>query len=283
MGLNLTQKIIKNHTKGNIVPKTGEEAAIIIDQCLTQDSTGTMAWLEFESLGLKKVKVKTAVSYIDNTNLGFKGESSEDHLFLQTIASHFGAVFSKPSNGVCHQIHYERFAKPGETLLGSDSHTPTSGALSMLAIGAGGMYVAVALAGGPFHLNMPIVVDINLKEKLNWGSSAKDIILEILKKIKVTGGKGKILEYSGPGIKTLSIPQRATICNMGAETGATTSIFPSDIITKQFLLKQKRIKDYKNLGADKNAKYDQIINIDLSKIIPLVAMPGSPDNVKTIN
>ncbi|HON57196.1 MAG TPA: aconitate hydratase, partial [bacterium] len=277
------QKIFKEHlVEGNSI-NFGEEIAIKIDHCLTQDSTGTMAWLEFEALGIDKIRCEKAVSYCDHTSLSFKGESSDDHLFLQTIASKYGAYFSKAGNGVCHQVHYERFGAPGKTMLGSDSHTPTAGGLGMMGIGVGGLDVAVALGGGAFYLRVPRVIKINLTGRLNKAVSAKDIILEVLKKLSVKGGVGCILEYSGEGVKTLSIPQRATITNMGAETGATTSLFPSDEITKDFLKKQGREKDWQPLEPDADAEYYKIIDIDLSALTPQIAMPGSPDNVKLID
>ncbi|VUT27883.1 MAG: Isopropylmalate/citramalate isomerase large subunit [Candidatus Syntrophoarchaeum sp. GoM_oil] len=278
MGRTITEKVLKAHV-GDGSYEVGGEIGLIIDQCLTQDSTGTMAWLEFEALGLSEVQAKRAVSYCDHTSLGFKGESTDDHYFLQTIASHFGAIYSKPGNGVCHQLHYERFGVPGETLLGADSHTPTCGGLGMIAIGAGGMDVAVAMGGGYFYLTVPEVLGVNLRGSLNWGSSAKDLILTILKQISVKGGLGKVLEYMGDGVKTLSIPERATITNMGAETGATTSIFPSDNVTRLFLQGQKRESDWKELVAGDGALYEDTIDLDLDKITPQVAMPGMPDNV----
>ncbi|MHC1604159.1 MAG: aconitate hydratase [Candidatus Syntropharchaeales archaeon] len=278
MGMTITGKILKAHT-GDGTCEVGREIGLIVDQCLTQDSTGTMAWLEFEALGLDEVQAKRVVSYCDHTSLGFKGESTDDHYFLQTIASHFGAIYSKPGNGVCHQLHYERFGVPGETLLGADSHTPTCGGLGMIAIGAGGMDVAVAMGGGYFYLTVPEVLGVNLTGSLNWGSSAKDLILTILKQISVKGGVGKVLEYMGDGVKMLSVPERATITNMGAETGATTSIFPSDEVTRLFLRGQKRESDWKELKADEDASYDDIIELDLNMITPQVAMPGMPDNV----
>jgi len=282
MGKSQFTKIIERHV-GDGSTEAGKEIGLIIDQCLTQDSTGTMAWLEFEALGLDRVRASTVVSYNDHTSLAFKGESSDDHIFLQTSASHFGAKYSKAGNGVCHQLHYERFGAPGQTLLGSDSHTPTGGGLGMLAIGAGGMDVAVAMGGGYFYMTVPKVFQINLTGRLKWGSSAKDVILHILRKISVKGGVGYVLEYTGPGVETLSVPERATITNMGAETGATSSLFPSDLITKQFLKRQGREEDWVELAADEDAGYDKRLDIDLSEIKPLVAMTGMPDNVKDID
>ena len=277
----LTEKILSEHVREGVLEK-GQEVGIKIDQCLTQDSTGTMAWLELESLGLDKVKAEVVVSYSDHTSLGFKGESTDDHLFLQTIASHYGAKFSKNGNGVCHQLHYERFGIPGKTLLGSDSHTPTAGGLGMLGIGAGGADVAVAMGGGLFYLSVPKVMQVVLKGKLPWGVNAKDVALEILRRISVKGGVGYFLEFSGPGVKTLSVPERATITNMCTETGATSSIFPSDAVTQKFMEMQERGKDWVELSPDKGATYDQTLEIDLSSLVPLVAMPGSPDNVKPV-
>ncbi len=282
MGYTIAEKILREHV-GDGSPERGQEIGMKVDQCLTQDSTGTMAWLEFESLGLDKVKPDTVVSYNDHTSLGFKGESTDDHFFLQSVASKFGAIYSKPGNGVCHQLHYERFGKPGVTMLGSDSHTPTAGGLGMIGIGVGGMDVAVAMAGGFFYMKVPKMMRVTLKGELNWGSSAKDVILELLRMISFKGGVGYIIEYDGPGVKTLTVPERATITNMGAETGATTSIFPSDEVTKKFLEAQGRLEDWKELKADPDAKYDKELEIDLSQIKPLVAMTGMPDNVKDID
>jgi len=242
-----------------------------------------MAWLEFESLGLKKVQAEKVVSYCDHTSLGFKGESTDDHIFLQTIASHYGAKFSKNGNGVCHQLHYERFGVPGKTLLGSDSHTPTAGGLGMLGIGAGGMDVAVAAGGGLFYLVVPKTLNVILTGKLTHGVGAKDVALEILRRISVKGGVGHFIEFTGPGVKTLSVPERATITNMCTETGATSSIFPSDEITESFLKMQKREGDWSELSPDGDALYDSTLEINLSSVKPLVAMPGMPDNVYDID
>ncbi len=277
----LTEKILAEHIVEGALDK-GHEVGIRIDHCLTQDSTGTMAWLEFESLGLDKVQAELVVSYSDHTSLGFKGESTDDHLFLQSIASHYGAKFSKNGNGVCHQVHYERFGIPAKTLLGSDSHTPTAGGLGMLGIGAGGADVAVAMGGGLFYLTVPKVMRVVLTGKLPWGVTAKDLALEILRRISVKGGVGHFIEFDGPGVKTLSVPERATITNMCTETGATSSIFPSDAVTKKFLEMQGRGADWRPLTADAGASYDQTMEIDLSSLVPLVAMPGSPDNVKPV-
>lgn len=278
----ITEKILSRHVQEGTLCK-GTEVGIRIDHCLTQDSTGTMAWLEFESLGLERVKAELVASYSDHTSLGFKGESTDDHAFLKAIASRYGAKFSKNGNGVCHQLHYERFGVPGKTLLGSDSHTPTAGGLGMLGIGAGGMDVAVAAGGGLFHLVVPKLMQIVLKGKLSWGVAAKDIALEILRRISVKGGVGYFLEFAGPGVKNLSVPQRATITNMCTETGATSSIFPSDKVTRKFLRMQGREEDWTKLVPDPGAKYDKSLKIDLSSLKPLVAMPGMPDNVYDID
>lgn len=278
MGMNLAEKIIKSHlVSGKMAP--GEDIAIKIDQTLTQDATGTMAYLQFEALGLKKVKTERSVSYVDHNMLQASFENADDHIFLQTIAAKYGIYFSRPGNGICHQVHLERFGVPGKTLLGSDSHTPTNGGLGMLAIGAGGLDVAVAMGGGPFYLKMPEVVNVYLTGKLKPFVTAKDVILEVLRRLTVKGGVGKIIEYTGPGVASLSVPERATITNMGAELGATTSIFPSDARTKEYFRVQKRLKDYVKLVPDKDAKYSQVITINLSKLEPLIAQPHSPDNV----
>ncbi len=278
MAQTLTEKILASHIREGKLER-GQDIGIRIDQCLTQDSTGTMAWLEFEALGLDRVKADLVVSYSDHTSLGFKGESTDDHVFLQTIASHYGAKFSKNGNGVCHQIHYERFGIPGKTLIGSDSHTPTGGGLGMLAIGAGGMDVAVAMGGGLFYLTVPKMMKVVLTGELPSHVGAKDAALEVLRRITVKGGVGYFLEFAGPGVETLSVPERATITNMGTETGATSSIFPSDAVTHEFLRMQGREQDWVELLADEGAVYDKTIEIDLSSLKPLVAMPGMPDNV----
>ena len=278
----MTEKILETHVvEGKL--NRGSEVGIKIDHCLTQDSTGTMAWLEFESLGMDKVKAELVVSYSDHTSLGFKGESTDDHVFLQSIASHYGAKFSKNGNGVCHQLHYERFGVPGKTLLGSDSHTPTAGGLGMLGIGAGGMDVAVAMGGGLFYLTVPKMMRVVLTGELPWGVAAKDVALEILRRISVKGGVGYFLEFTGPGVETLSVPQRATITNLCTETGATSSIFPSDAVTREFLRMQGREEAWRELAPDPDAAYDQTLEIDLSSLKPLVAMPGMPDNVYDID
>ncbi|UCE07364.1 MAG: aconitate hydratase [bacterium] len=278
MGKNLVQKILAAHlVKGEL--KTGEEIAIKIDQTLTQDATGTMAYLQFEALGIPRVKTELSVSYIDHNTLQSGFENADDHQFLQSIAAKYGIYFSRPGNGICHQVHLERFGIPGKTLLGSDSHTPTGGGIGMIAIGAGGLDVAVAMGGGPFHLPTPKVVLVKLSGSLQPWISAKDVILEVLRIMSVKGGVGKIVEYGGEGVKCLTVPQRATITNMGAELGATTSIFPSDENTLAFLKSQGRENVWKPLGPDLDANYDEVIEIDLSKLEPLIAQPHSPDNV----
>jgi aconitate hydratase len=278
MGLNLTQKILISHlVSGDL--KTGNEIALRIDQTLTQDATGTMAYLQFEAMNLPRVQTECSVSYIDHNTLQTGFENADDHAFLQTAAARFGVYFSRPGNGICHQVHLERFAKPGKTLLGSDSHTPTAGGMGMLAIGAGGLDVAVAMGGGPFYLPNPKVLRIWLTGQLAPWVSAKDIILEILRILSVKGGVGKIIEYAGPGVKTLTVPERATITNMGAELGASSSIFPSDEQTLRFLEAQGRAQDWIPLMADDDASYDEELKIDLSSLVPLVAQPHSPDSV----
>lgn len=260
----------------------GSEIGLKIDQTLTQDATGTMAYLEFEAMGIPRVKTELSVAYIDHNTLQTGFENADDHKYIQTVAKKHGLYFSRPGNGICHQLHLERFGVPGKTLIGSDSHTPTAGGLGMLAFGAGGLDVAVAMGGGAYYINMPKMVRVNLTGKLRDWVSAKDVILEVLRIMSVKGGVGKIIEYGGEGVKTLSVPERATITNMGAELGASTSIFPSDEITREFLKAQGREKDYVPLEADENAEYDEIINIDLSSLEPMVACPHSPDNVKSV-
>jgi len=282
VGRTMSEKILAEHVREGVLER-GREVGIRIDQCLTQDSTGTMAWLEFEALGLDRVRADLAVSYSDHTSLGFKGESTDDHVFLQTIASHYGAKFSKNGNGVCHQVHYERFGVPGKTLIGSDSHTPTGGGLGMLAIGAGGMDVAVAMGGGLFYLTVPKMMKVVLTGKLQPNVGAKDVALELLRRITVKGGVGYFLEFAGAGVKTLSVPERATITNMGTETGATSSIFPSDEVTREFLRMQGRETDWSALKPDEDAAYDDVVEIALDRVPPLVAMPGMPDNVFDIS
>lgn len=282
MGQNIVQKIIGSHLlSGEMVP--GQEIAIKIDQTLTQDATGTMAYLQFEAMEIPRVKTKLSVSYVDHNTLQTGFENADDHRFLQTVAAKYGIFFSRPGNGICHQVHLERFGVPGMTLLGSDSHTPTGGGLGMIAIGAGGLDVAVAMGGGPFYLNMPKTVNVKLSGRLKPWVSAKDVILELLRIMSVKGGVGKIVEYSGDGVATLSVPERATITNMGAELGATTSVFPSDEITREFLKAQKREQDWVEITADPDAVYDEIIEINLSGLVPMVAQPHSPDNVAKVS
>ena len=281
MGLNITQKILKAHlVEGEMV--AGKKIAIRIDQTLTQDATGTMAYLQFEAMGVPRVKTDLSVSYVDHNTLQTDFRNMDDHIYLQTVAAKHGIYFSRPGNGICHQVHLERFGKPGGTLLGSDSHTPTQGGIGMISIGAGGLDVALAMAGQPFYLNMPYTVGIKLTGKLRPWVSGKDIILEVLRRLTVKGGVGKVIEYYGPGVGSLSVPERATITNMGAELGATTSVFPSDAKTKAFLASQGRAKDYTELKADRGAKYDENITIDLSKLEPMIAQPHMPDNVVTV-
>ncbi len=278
MGMTLAEKIIAAHlVSGEMKP--GADIALKIDQTLTQDATGTMAYLQFEALGLQKVKTELSVSYVDHNMLQASFENADDHQYLQTVAAKYGIFFSRPGNGICHQVHLERFGVPGKTLLGSDSHTPTGGGIGMIAMGAGGLDVAVAMGGGPFWLKMPEIVNVHLKGKLKAFVSAKDIILEVLRQLTVKGGVGKIIEYSGSGVESLTVPQRATITNMGAELGATCSIFPSDKNTKEFLKWQKRGNVYQKLEADKDAKYAHVIEINLGKLEPMVAQPHSPDSV----
>ncbi len=282
MGLNLAQKIIKGHlVSGEMV--AGNEISIRIDQTLTQDSTGTMAYLQFEAIGIPRVKTKKSVAYIDHNTLQAGFENADDHKYIQTVTSKHGVYFSRPGNGICHQVQLERFGVPGMTLLGSDSHTPTGGGIGMLAIGAGGLDVAVAMGGGPYYITMPKVCKVNLTGSLKPWVSAKDIILEVLRILSVKGGVGKVIEYSGEGIKSLTVPERATITNMGAELGATTSIFPSDEVTKEFLKAQGREQDWIELKPDTDAVYEEEITIDLTKLEPLAAQPHSPDNVAKIN
>ena len=280
MGLTLTEKIIYNHTDG--IPEKGKEFYLKIDNTLTQDATGTMAYLEFMSMGIDKVKTKRSVSYVDHNTLQTGFENADDHEFLKTVADKYGIYYSKCGNGICHQVQLERFSVPTETLLGSDSHTPTSGGLCTLSIGAGGLDVALSMAGKPFKMIMPEIVNVKLKGKLRNGVTAKDIILEVLRLKTVKGGVNKVFEYSGDGIKNLTVPERATICNMGAELGATSSIFPSDEMTKDFLRREGRVEDYIELSADSDAVYDEVIEIDLSKLDALGACPSMPDNVKRI-
>ncbi len=278
MGLTIAEKIIKSHlVYGEMIP--GQEIAIKIDNTLTQDATGTMAYLQFEAIGLDKVKTKRSVSFVDHNTLQSGFENADDHAFLQSIANKHGIYFSRPGNGICHQVELERFAIPGETLLGSDSHTPTAGGLGMLAIGAGGLDVACAMAGEPFYLPMPKICNVRLSGKLQPWVSGKDVILEVLRIMSVKGGVGKIVEYSGEGVKNLSVTDRATITNMGAELGATTSIFPSDENTLAFLKAQGREADFRPLEADEDAVYSEVIDINLDQLEPMIAQPHMPDRV----
>ena len=281
MGYTIAQKIIKNHLLSGEMT-VGTDIGLKIDQTLTQDATGTMAYLEFEAIGVPRVKTEKSVAYIDHNTLQTGFENADDHRFIQTVAKKHGIWFSRPGNGICHQVHLERFGVPGKTLIGSDSHTPTGGGIGMLAMGAGGLDVAVAMGGGAYYITMPKMVRVELTGKLSPWVSAKDIILEVLRIMSVKGGVGKIIEYAGEGVKTLSVPERATITNMGAELGATTSIFPSDEITREFLKAQGREEVWTELKSDDDAVYDEEIKIDLSKLAPMAACPHSPDNVKTI-
>lgn len=281
MGFSVAQKLISSHlVKGEMVK--GQEIAIKIDQTLTQDSTGTMAYLQLEAMGIDRVKTKKSVAYIDHNMLQAGPENADDHLYIQTVAKKYGIYFSKPGNGICHQVHLERFGVPGQTLLGSDSHTPTGGGIGMLAIGAGGLDVAVAMGGGEYYITTPEIIKVTLTGKLRPWVSAKDIILELLRRLTVKGGVGRIFEYGGEGVKTLTVPQRATITNMGAELGATTSVFPSDERTLEFLKAQDREKDFIELMADLDAVYDGEVEINLSELEPLAACPHGPDNVKPV-
>ncbi len=281
MGLTLTEKILKNHVVDGEFKK-GNEIGIRIDQTLTQDATGTMAYLEFEAIGVPRVRTERSVAYIDHNTLQSGFENADDHRFIGSVAKKHGIYFSRPGNGICHQVHLERFGIPGKTLIGSDSHTPTGGGIGMIAIGAGGLDVAVAMGGGAYYITYPKIVKVNLTGKLSPWVAAKDVILEVLKRMSVKGGVGKVIEYCGEGVKTLTVPERATITNMGAELGATTSIFPSDETTLEFLKAQDRADAWTELKADDDAVYDEEINIDLSAIVPMAACPHSPDNVKTV-
>lgn len=281
MGYNLAQKIIKDHLVSGEM-KAGSEISIRIDQTLTQDSTGTMAYLQFEAMGIERVKTKKSVAYIDHNMLQSGFENADDHKYIQTVTAKHGIYFSKPGNGICHQVHLERFGVPGMTLLGSDSHTPTGGGIGMLAIGAGGLDVAVAMGGGAYYISMPKVCRVNLTGRLQPWVTAKDIILEVLRVLSVKGGVGKVIEYAGEGVKSLTVPERATITNMGAELGATTSIFPSDEITREFMRAQGRESDWKELKPDTDAVYEEEITIDLSALVPMAAKPHSPDNVEAV-
>ncbi|MBO5383645.1 MAG: aconitate hydratase [Ruminococcus sp.] len=282
MGLTLTEKILKAHLVDGEMIK-GQEIGIKIDQTLTQDATGTMAYLEFEAMGVPRVKTERSVAYIDHNTLQSGFENADDHRFIGSVAKKHGIYFSRPGNGICHQVHLERFGVPGKTLIGSDSHTPTGGGIGMIAIGAGGLDVAVAMGGGAYYITCPKVVKVNLTGKLSPWVAAKDVILEVLKRLSVKGGVGKVIEYCGEGVKSLSVPERATITNMGAELGATTSIFPSDEITREFLKAQCREEVWSPLAADDDAVYDETLEINLSELEPLAACPHSPDNIKGIS
>ena len=282
MGKTLAEKIIAAHlVSGDMTP--GSEIALKIDQTLTQDATGTMAYLEFEAMGIPRVKTELSVAYVDHNTLQSGFENADDHRYLQTVAAKHGVYFSRPGNGICHQVHLERFGKPGKTLIGSDSHTPTCGGIGMLAFGAGGLDVAVAMGGGAYYITMPKMFKVELTGKLRPFVTAKDVSLELLRILSVKGGVGAIIEWGGPGVKTLSVPERATITNMGTELGATTSIFPSDEITKEFLEAQQRGGDYTPLESDPDAVYDRVISIDLSQLKPMIACPHSPDNVVCVD
>jgi len=281
MGKSITQKILEEHlVEGKWEP--GKEIAIKVDQTLTQDATGTMAYLQFEAMGIPHVKTELSVSYVDHNTVQIGFENADDHKYLQTVAAKYGIIYSRAGNGICHQVHLERFGKPGKTLLGSDSHTPTGGGIGMIAIGAGGLDVAAAMAGGPFYLTCPKVIKINLKGKLRPWCSAKDVVLKMLEIFTTKGNVGCVFEYGGEGVKTLSVPERATITNMGAECGVTTSVFPSDEVTKKFLKAQDREEDWIEIKADPDAEYWKEIDLDLSEIVPLTAYPHSPGNVKPV-
>ena len=281
MGYTIAEKIIKAHLVSGEM-KVGEEIGLRIDQTLTQDATGTMAYLEFEAMGIPQVKTERSVAYVDHNTLQSGFENADDHKYIQTVAAKHGVYFSRPGNGICHQVHYERFGIPGKTLIGSDSHTPTGGGLGMLAMGAGGMDVAVAMGGGAYHIPMPRMIFVELIGELRPNVSAKDIILEVLRMLSVKGGVGAIVEYGGEGVATLSVPERATITNMGAELGATTSIFPSDEVTRQFMAAQDREADWSPLASDLDAEYAERYSINLCELEPLAACPNSPDNVKPV-
>lgn len=281
MGYTIAEKIIRAHLVSGEM-KVGEEIGLRIDQTLTQDATGTMAYLEFESMGIPQVKTERSVAYVDHNTLQSGFENADDHKYIQTVAAKHGVYFSRPGNGICHQVHYERFGIPGKTLIGSDSHTPTGGGIGMLAIGAGGMDVAVAMGGEAYHIPMPRMIFVELTGELRPNVSAKDIILEVLRMLSVKGGVGAIVEYGGEGVATLSVPERATITNMGAELGATTSIFPSDEVTRQFMAAQDREVDWSPLASDQDAEYAERYTINLCELEPLAACPSSPDNIKPI-
>ena len=282
MGLTIAQKIIRDHlVSGEMVP--GTEIALRIDQTLTQDATGTMAYLEFETMGIPRVRTERSVAYIDHNTLQSGFENADDHRYIQSVCKKHGVYFSRPGNGICHQVHLERFGKPGKTLIGSDSHTPTGGGIGMLAMGAGGLDVAVAMGGGAYYITMPKMIKVELTGKLRPFVTAKDVSLEILRQLSVKGGVGYIIEWGGEGVATLSVPERATITNMGTELGATTSIFPSDEVTRQFLKAEGREEDYVPLASDPDAEYDKILHIDLSTLEPLIACPHSPDKVVPVS
>ena len=281
MGKNLVHKILESHLMEGTL-NAGTEIAIRIDQTLTQDATGTMTYLQFEAMDVPRVKTELSVSYVDHNTLQDGFENADDHRYLQTVASRHGIRYSKAGNGICHQVHLERFGRPGRTLLGSDSHTPTNGGIGMIAIGAGGLDVAVAMGGGPFYLTCPNVVKVNLTGRLKPWVSAKDVILSLLRMLTTRGNVGAVLEYGGEGVKTLSVPERATITNMGAELGVTTSVFPSDEVTRAFLRAQRRDADWTALAADADATYDRVIDLDLGQVEPLMAKPHSPDSIGTV-
>ncbi len=282
MGLTIAQKIIKAHClSGDMTP--GSEVALKIDQTLTQDATGTMAYLEFETMGIPRVRTERSVAYIDHNTLQSGFENADDHRYIQSVAKKHGIWFSRPGNGICHQVHLERFGKPGKTLIGSDSHTPTGGGIGMLAMGAGGLDVAVAMGGGAYYITMPKMMKVELTGRLRPFVTAKDVSLEILRQLSVKGGVGYIIEWGGEGIKSLTVPERATITNMGTELGATTSIFPSDEVTRAFLKAEGREEDYTPLSSDPDAVYDKVLHIDLSALEPLIACPHSPDKVVTVS
>lgn len=281
MGMNVTEKILSEHlVEGELKP--GKEIAIRIDHAITQDATGTMVYLQFESMGLKKIKSELAVSYVDHNTVQVGPENADDHEYLQSVAAKYGAIYSKPGNGICHQLHLERFGVPGKTMLGSDSHTPTGGGLGMIAIGAGGIDVAVAMGGGSFYMTSPRVIRINLKGRMKPWVSAKDVILKVLEQFSTKGNVGCVFEYAGPGLRSLNVPERATITNMGAECGVTTSVFPSDRVTKAFLDTQGRGGSWREIKADPDAAYDRTITIDLGALEPLAAGPHSPGNIVSI-
>jgi aconitate hydratase len=282
MGLNMVEKILKEHRVSGEL-KVGDEIAIRIDQTLTQDATGTLVYLQFESMGLSAVTSELAVSYVDHNTIQIGSENADDHAYLQSAAARYGAVFSRAGNGICHQLHLERFGKPGQTLLGSDSHTPTAGGLGMVGIGAGGIDVAVAMGGGPFYLTMPKVIRVELKGNLKPWVSAKDVVLKVLELLSTKGNVGCALEYGGPGVKNLDVPERATITNMGAECGVTTSVFPSDEVTRRFMEAQGRADGWRELAADSDAEYARVEKINLAELEPLAAAPHSPGNIASIS